>query len=150
MTRRAPPKRGRLFVDTGPLLAAVLQHDPDHVAAKAIFLRLGDGEWAGAYTSDYVLAEAWNFLRRKVKRKEPCESLYKLAFGSADARPAFASILRIHGGLFARALTRYREEFDRGLSLTDWTTVVAMEESAIDMLATFDRGFEGLVPTTGE
>lgn len=126
-----------VLLDTGPLLAAVLPRDPDHEKAMALLDRISDGEWRGAHTTDYVLAEAWNFIRTKVKRHDTAEALHALVFGHGDFPPIIDSIVRIHSGRFAQALARYRTDFDRVLPLTDWTSVVAMEDAGIAQLATF-------------
>jgi len=136
-------RRIRLFVDTGVLLAAVLADDPGHAAARRI---LEDADrWRGFHTSDYVLAEGLNFIRQKVRRKDAADSFLALAFGTNEDPPIVDEVLRVHGGRFAAALQRYRDEFDRGLSFTDWTSVVLMEEERLGAIATFDRGFHGIV-----
>lgn len=144
MTRAAPR---RVFLDTGILIAAVLPRDPDHAAAVDVLHRLADREWMAAHTSDYVVTEALNFLRMKVKRKDTAEAMLSLVFGADDLRPVVASVLRVHSGRFSRALDLYRREHDRGLSLTDWTSVVSMRDAGIEAIATFDRGFRGIVET---
>lgn len=140
----APP---RLFIDTGTFIATLLPHDPDHAAARRVMQRITDGEWQQVNTSDYIIAEVLNFIRRKIKRRETADHFLTLVFGTEQRPPLVDNTLRIHSGHFARALDRYRNEFDRGLSLTDWSTVVAMEDAAISHLATFDAGFHGVVPS---
>lgn len=132
-------------MDTGPLLAAVLPRDPDHAAAVAILRRATEGAWASVHTSDFVLAEALNFVRMEVKRVETAEVLLTLAFGSSEVPPLMRSVARVHSARFAAALARYRKEFDRGLSLTDWTSVVIAEDEGFDEIATFDAGFRGVL-----
>ncbi len=139
----------RLFLDAGPLVAAAVSSDLHHARGLAILRAIGSGQWSSAVTSDYVVTEACNFLRMKAKRREAVEGLMAILFGTAHAPPAVSTILRIHGGRFASALERFRDDFERGLSLTDWTTIVAMQEAGITDLATFDRGFHGLVDVMG-
>lgn len=130
--------RSRVFLDTGVLLAAVLPRDPDRREAVEILHAVGRKEYISAHTSDYVVAEALNFVRMKVRRLETAETLLALVFGTDATPPVVASVLRIHGGRFARALELYRTEFRRGLSLTDWTSVVAARDAGIADVATFD------------
>lgn len=139
----------RLFLDTGVLLAAALPKDPDHAAAVAILHRVADGEWTTVHTSDYVVAEALNFVRMKVKRRGTAEVVLGLVLGSETALPVVEPLIRIHGVRFARALELYRAEFERGLSFTDWTSIVAMREADVGEIATFDRGFRGIVRVVG-
>lgn len=68
-----------------------------------------------------------------------------LAFGSKDVPPLMRSVSRVHSARFAAAVERYRNEFDRGLSLTDWTSVVVAEDEGCDEIATFDAGFRSLL-----
>lgn len=135
----------RLFLDTGVILAAVLPRDPDHQAAVRIMRSLADGEWTAAYTSDFVLAEAFNFLRMKVKRADTAEALRGLVFGIEGVPPPVRGVLRVHAARFAAALDHYRDDFGRGLSLTDWTSVVLARDEELDAIATFNAGFFGLV-----
>lgn len=134
-----------LFLDTGVFVALVHKGDKQHQPARRLLDQIADGAFSGVYTSDYVLAEAWNFIRMKIRRQEAAETVSRLAFGRSNAPPLVTEILRVHGHRFAAALARYREEFERGLSFTDWTSVVLMDEARIGTIATFDRGFTGLV-----
>lgn len=122
----------------------VIPSDPWHLPASRIL----DGIHAGLYrhvsTTDYVLVECWNFIQARRGRPSAVEALHELAFGSEDRPALLGTIHRVHSGRFAAALQRYRREFSRGLSLTDWTTLVVMDEVGIDAVATFDQGFRGL------
>lgn len=139
----------RLFLDTGVLVAAALPRDQHHARGAAVMERVAGGEWTSVHTSDYVLAEALNFVRGRVGRLEAAEGIIRPVFGHPEAPPVVSSILRITSPRFASALDRYRRQFDRGLSVTDWTTVVAMADEGIHQLATFDRGFQGVVDVVG-
>lgn len=68
-----------------------------------------------------------------------------LVFGGDDGIPVVDDVLRVNAARFAAALDRHRAEFGRGLSFTDWTSVVLVEEERLGAIATFDRGFAGLV-----
>ena len=139
-------RRRGLFLDTGVLLASVLEKDAHHAEATQI---LADDRWGRFHTSDHVLAEALNYARRKVRRPEVAERIVALAFGDESAAPLIDVVHRVHSGRFAAALERYRSEFERGLSFTDWASVVLIEEEGLDAIATFDGGFRGLVEVVG-
>lgn len=94
------------------------------------------------HTSNFVLAEAFNFVAGRVKDPRVADALVGLVFGTESHAP-LATIHQVHGARFAASLDRYRSAFDAGLSLTDWTTLVIMEEQGIEAVATFDRGFRG-------
>lgn len=134
-----------VFLDAGVLVGMVTPWEKSHARAVGIFERIADRRLGAAYTSDCVLIEALNFLRRKVRRREPAEELKRLVFGSEETAPTIVEVHRVHATRFAKALEHYFREFDRGLSFTDWTIVVLMREKGIDTLATFDSGFDGLV-----
>lgn len=135
----------RLFLDTGVFVALVHKGDKKHDAARQLLDQIAEGHFSGVYTSDYVLAEAWNFIRMKIRKREAAEAVSRLAFGASNAPPLVTDVLRVHGHRFAAALARYRTEFQRGLSFTDWTNVVLMDEEQIVTIGTFDAGFTGLV-----
>lgn len=134
----------KLFLDTGVLIAAISPADKHHAAARNVFHRIAEHEWKEVYTSDYVLAEALNFVRFKIRRREAVDAALEPVFGRRDAPAAVTGILRIHSGRFADALERFRTYFDRGLSFTDCTTLTVMDQEDIEELATFDSGFKGL------
>lgn len=134
----------RLFLDTGIFVAAVSATDEHHAAARSVLRRISAREWESVYTSDFVVAEALNYVARKIRRREAADLVLALAFGADDAPAFVSSVVRIHGGRFAAAVELLRSKFARGLSLTDWTSVVAMEEMRIGHIATFDGGFKGL------
>jgi predicted nucleic acid-binding protein len=134
-----------VFLDTGVLLGAVLPADPLHARSREALRRVARGELGAAHTSDYVVAEGLNYLRARVRRREPEEALLALALGSEDGPPIVATLHRIHTMRFARATTLYRKHASRGLSFTDCTTLALASERGLDQIATFDRGFRGLV-----
>lgn len=106
---------------------------------------IGEGRWTTVHTSDHVLAETLNYLRVKAPHPEHIASVLGLVFGTEDLSPVVTDVLRVHSGRFARALELFQDRFDQGLSFTDWTSVVCMEDEGIGEIATVDEGFEGLV-----
>jgi predicted nucleic acid-binding protein len=122
----------------------VLPRDRWHGPARALFADIQRGRWSSVHTSDLVLAEALNFLRRKVHRREAERTVLALAFGKPGAPPAVTDVLRVHAGRFAQAVERYERHFDQRLSFTDCSTLVLVEELRPAQVATFDRGFQGL------
>ena len=94
------------------------------------------------YTSDFVLAEALNFVARKIKRSDAAETILGLVFGTSEAPPVVTDVVRVHGGRLAAAIERFRTRFEAGLTLTDWSSVVLMDELGIRQIATFDSGLK--------
>lgn len=135
----------RLFLDTGVFVALVSTRDPHRENVLKVLDQIKQGAYSGVYTSDFVLAETWNFIRQKIRRKEAATAIVRLAFGTTKAPPLVSQVLRVNSARFAAALDRYQSGFSRGLSFTDWTNVVVMEDERIDTIATLDGGFKGLV-----
>lgn len=81
----------------------------------------------------------------KIRKREAAAAVLDLVFGVPQARPLVGQVHRIHSARLAAAIERYIVDFDRGLSLTDWSTLVVMKEQRIAHLATFDHAFRGLV-----
>lgn len=133
-----------IFLDTGPLVAFVAGGDARHGEAAELFRDITRGAYGAPLTSDLVLAEAMNVI---VARRLPlgaADALLALALGSPRSVPLVRHVLRVHGGVFADAVRRYRRHFPRRLSFTDATILAMMASEGIDALATFDGGFRGL------
>ncbi|MGQ0534620.1 MAG: type II toxin-antitoxin system VapC family toxin [Methanobacteriota archaeon] len=128
-----------IFLDTGILVATNVK-DPRHAETMRLLDAAAAAAWGRVFTSDFVLAEALNYVRRKVPRPSAAEDVLAIAFGT-DELPPLADVLRVSTPTFAAALADYRARWDAGLSLTDWTTVAVMRERGIEHLATYDAGF---------
>lgn len=135
----------RLFLDTGVLVALVNPRDAHHARAAAILDRIVEGEWKSVHTSDLVVVEAMNFIARKLRVPGPADAVTAYVFGADGAPPVVTDVARIHAARFATTATRFRKHFDSGLSFTDWSSLVLMEEERIPQIATFDGGFTGRV-----
>lgn len=105
-------------------------------------------EWISVHTSDQV-AEAVTFLVRKAKAVQAIDALHDHVFGTDRIPPIVTTVHRIHAARFTTALRRTRSHFDEGLSFTDWTSLVLMEEEGISTIATFDAGFAGHADVVG-
>ncbi|MHB8606266.1 MAG: type II toxin-antitoxin system VapC family toxin [Thermoplasmatota archaeon] len=134
-----------VFLDTGVLVAAVWPRDAMHDRALDVLARIASRRLGAASTSDLVLAESFTFLRAKARRRDAVDALASLAFGEDRAPPLVRDVHRVHGARFAATLALFRNEFDRGLSFADASTVVLVRELGIQRVATWDRGFRGLV-----
>lgn len=129
-------------MDTGVLLAYVHASDPLHADALRIVADMLQGAHGQPYTSDYVLTEAFNFVRARVPRKQVAERLSTVAFGGPSTPALTPDILRVHGDVFAAAHRRYLDRWNAGLSLTDCTTLELIAQRGLDRIATFDGGFD--------
>lgn len=130
------------------MVAAVSRRDPHHPAAKRLVYELRRGRWSAVHTSDYIVAEALNYVRARLDHRGAEQALLALFFGGAGMPPLTPEVLRVHSGRFAKALEAYTRYADHGLSFTDATSLVLIQEHGIGTIATLDMGFEGLVPVT--
>ena len=130
-----------VLVDTGLLVAAVNGDDRLHKEGRATLERLTRGAWGQPFTSDFIVAEAFNFLRQRTRQPEAARGLATVVFGGPSVRPLVRSIFRVHSTVLAPALQSYLGKWDARLSLTDWTSVELVQRHRVDAVATFDAGF---------
>lgn len=135
-----------IFLDTGIFVAWVNPRDRHHHSAHELVRLIKEGRWSRAETNDHVLAEALNWLRAKIKDPAAAHLVVRLVFGTDRAPGLVGPIHRTDGSGYDRALAAYFRYADRGLSFTDCTVLASMDTLQIPTLATFDRGFHGLVP----
>jgi predicted nucleic acid-binding protein len=139
-----------VFVDTGILVAYANADDPRHGEAAEVVEAILGGAHGDAFTSDFVLAEAFNFIRQRVRSASVAKALDGDVFGRPATRPVVRDVLRVHGTIYAEARQHYLARWAAGLSFTDWTTVVLARHRGIATVATFDAGFAAwieVVPT---
>ncbi len=133
-----------IILDSGVLIAYLHERDNHHAEARRIMERVGRGEFGLPLIVDHVIDEAVTFLRARVGRRDVSQRLLSLVYGEEN-RPI--------GDLLATSLDDLREAiqihmkfFDRGLSLTD-SILIVHTTAARGVLATFEKGFEGIVST---
>lgn len=130
-----------MFLDTGVLVGYANRDDPQHEAARDLLRAVVAGAHGDAFTSDYVLAEAFNFIRQRVKSETVARALDGDVFGHRDAPPVVRDVFRVHSTVFAAARQQYLEQWKAKLSFTDWTTIELVRRHGIRTVATFDAGF---------
>lgn len=134
----------RVFLDTGPLVAAVHRRDAHHGDARRLLHEIASGTLDSVHTSDLVLLEAVNFIVARIKQRRSLEALARLVSG--DQR-IVSHVHHVDAAMQAEAFARTLGRFEEGLSLTDRTILALMEQHRVPRLATYDRGFEGRVET---
>lgn len=134
----------KLWLDTNVVVASLLTRDTNHERALRLMQRIRSVEWQGVYTSDYVVAEVLNLLRTRVGVPDIEERALRLLLGRPGQGSILAGLIRIDPALFALSVERFRQWRDQGLSFTDCTSLVAMDEARVRCIATFDAGFAGL------
>ncbi len=133
-----------VLVDTGPLVAYLNKDDPLHGQARRRVERVLTGEWGLPLSTDFVLDEGLTLLRRRPGRVALSQAFADYFLGSTDRRPA-VQLRTTTPTLLREAVRIHFERYDRALSFTDATLVAHVQETR-GVLASFDRGFDGLVP----
>lgn len=134
-----------LMIDTGLFAAALSKRDDHHPDARRLFGLIADGRWEVTHTTEHVLWEIYNYVRAKLPHPRVARLLRELLLGEPSRDPIIHRIHPIPRRQLSDALDHYHDRFDQGLSLTDWTTVICMEDQGIEELASFDTGFDGVV-----
>jgi len=123
-----------MFIDSVVWIGAKLKRDQWHEKSVVIMHKLLSREINTAYVTDYIIAEVINFLLRKAG--------FKVALETLNLFKAHGRIVtvKIDGKMLERAFEIFVQY--PGLSLTDASTVAAMERLGIKQLCSFDRSFD--------
>lgn len=136
-----------VVVDTGPLIGFVHSDDPYHERAKTLIARILRGEWGLPIILDHVIAEGLTFLRKRANNRATSDEFLALAFGGA--RRPIGQVVVTSLEDFREATRMHFKHFERGLSLTD--CAVALRAAQVrGVVATFEKGFDGIVATVKE
>ncbi|MHB8586544.1 MAG: type II toxin-antitoxin system VapC family toxin [Thermoplasmatota archaeon] len=135
-----------VILDTGVLVAAIATSDAHHADAISLLRKGDEGTYGAVLTSDFIVAEALNFVQARIRNKSAIDQLLAPIFGTKERMPIVRDVLRVHSGRFAAALDLFRRHFAKGLSFTDCSTLALALETPGTYVATFDGGFRGLVP----
>jgi predicted nucleic acid-binding protein len=123
-----------LFIDSVVWIGAKLKNDQWHKESAKIINKFINREIKKVYVTDHIILESVNFILRK---------------GGFDAALETLNIFENHERIekinideitFARASTIFKKY--PGLSITDASTLAAMEELGIKKVYTFDKGFD--------
>lgn len=118
-----------LFVDSSAFYAASDDRDVDHARAVAVFSR-GDA----LVTSDHVLVDTWQLMRRRGSRFAADEFWSKIRGGLATIETVLPADLE--------AAWRIGHDFpDPDFSIVDRTSFALMERLHLDSVASFDDHF---------
>jgi uncharacterized protein len=120
-----------VFADTGFYVALVNPSDQHHLAAVREAQRL-----AGVVTTDYILLELANFLRRPNQRTLFLEIERDLRCDDTSI------IIPASRELMDRGIELFKNRPDKDWSLTDCISFVAMKDHGVTEALTGDRHFE--------
>ena len=140
-----------ILLDTGFLFARLHTRDRNHEAARALEAELLDGVHGRVMTTTSVGDELMTLIQARGGQASDVRAAADL-LGLAGQGPPLATILDADPSHVVATGRLFDRHVDQGLGSTDRSHLVTMERWSIDRLATFDRGFEGLVevlPATG-
>ena len=121
--------------------------DRDHARSVKVFDKIRRGEHGQPYSSDYVLDEAVTTALARTKRVDSAIRVGKLILGSPEEGiPPLARMLRVDEITFSGAWDVFKSGRHPQLSFTDHTILWQVKGMKDGLLATFDSGFDGLVP----
>lgn len=122
--------------------------DRDYARSVEIFDNVRRGEHGQPYTSDYVFDEVITMALTRTRRVDSAIRVGKLILGSPSEgiRP-LARLLRVDEVAFSGAWDAFKSGKHPQLSFTDQTILLQVRGMTDGVLATFDGGFDGLVPS---
>lgn len=134
------------LVDTDVLVSWVSAREARHREAKALMSKALAGSWGAPFVTDFILDEALTLVMARGLPIEAADRLLALVGRAVTPGGAAAvSLVRVSDRSFKAALPLFRRHYRRGLSFTDCTSIAMMDERGGEAVASFDRGFDGIV-----
>lgn len=134
------------FIDSNIFIAFANKRDRDHARAEKLMNDIRIGEFGRPYSSDYIFDEAITTAFLRTRRLEVAVKVGKIILGSIEESiPPLARMVYVDDRIFMEAWATFRAGRFKGLSFTDHTILAQMTELGIDVLISFDSGFDGLV-----
>lgn len=134
-----------VLLDTGVLVAFLHSKDRHTERAAALMTGLLSGAHGEPLSVDWVLGEGLTLIRKRIRDRTIAEHYSSLFHGAKDHMRAPLRTLPTTPDVTEEALETYFREFGRGLSFTDCVLVVQARRLGASV-ATFDSGFDGVVP----
>jgi predicted nucleic acid-binding protein len=123
-----------LFVDTGAFVAIEYPYDEHHAAAKRFQAKLKHDP-TRLYTSNFVLAETYTWLRRKLGHAAA------VRFGQWIKTSQIVEIVRVPAEVEDMAWGIFCRYDDKEFSYTDCTSFAMMQLLGLDTAFAFDQHF---------
>lgn len=138
-----------VIVDTGPLVARMNRDAPRHDRARSLMDLVQSGRYGVPILTDLVLDEGMTLLGRRPGLKNVSQGLADRFWGRVGPGPAPFETRFTDKQAYQAATELHLSHYDQGLSFTDAALIVHARELDASV-ATFDRGFRGLVPVLPE
>lgn len=133
-----------VLLDTGVLYAFLNADDTRHEEARSLIQRVAKGELGASLVSTLIAAELLTLVRVRTKSVKLERAAISLLPMPDPALPGLR-LLHVDSSVLLAATPHFQKHRSRGLSFTDATHLALMASHDITRLATFDRGFRGLV-----
>ncbi len=134
-----------IFLDTGVFVAFANTRDAKHEEALDIVDGLLEGRWGRGVTSDFVFDEAVTVTFARTRHVETAVLVGETILGTSPAG-RIVNLAFVSPRTFLRTWALFRRLAARGLSFTDCTSLELIRALGIEQIASFDRGFDGIVP----
>lgn len=133
-----------LFLDTNVLFAFLNVDDDHHEQAAGLMPEIWKGTYGTPFVSTWVCDELLTLIRMRL-RSHVVEMMANELLLGPEPELFGLRILPVGPERLSRVWATFNRYRDRKLSATDASHLVLMEEHGIDALATFERGFDGIV-----
>jgi len=124
------------FIDTVVFIAAYFPREIHHLQGKEIITALEKGQIKHGLITDYILDEIVTLARRR-GGVDASNQILDTLLGSPHIE-----ILKVNKNHFEAGITFFKR-YDQ-LSFTDSVTVTVMKDQAINIIYSFDTGFDSV------
>jgi len=124
------------LLDTTVFIAAAFPREKHHKEGRAIITSVEEGALGKPVITDYILNEVVTFVR---KRKGAAASIEML---DAMIHSPRLRLVKVENRHFEAGLQLFRTY--EGLSFTDAVSVAVMRDLDIEVIYSFDSGFDGI------
>ena len=124
------------IVDTAVFIAAYFPREVHHKEGKEIVTAIENRQIKGALITDYILDETVTFVRRRVG-VDASNKVLDTLLGSPKLE-----IFKINRNHFEAGIAFFKRY--EQLSFTDAVTVAVMKDQAINVIYSFDHGFDAV------
>jgi len=131
-----------VFLDTGFILAFKNVDDKNHVVALNWMKRFLKNEFGEIYTSTYVFDELVTLALVRLRNEEFAKNIGEYLLNSIRIQ-----IINLDQKDFLNSWDLFQKYIKKGLSFTDCTILTQSKRLKCNMVATFDKHFEGLTGT---
>lgn len=140
-----------ILVDTDVLVAFINRREARHTEALGVMRKAFGGTWGAPAVTDFVIDEALTLLQARGAGMVAVDRVLSLVFEPIErGRPPLLPLQRVSDRALGDAVRHFRKHYRRGLSFTDCTTLAVAGERSVGQVASFDRGFDGLLARIAE